>query len=91
MSEPKEQNNQNQTTEEISYEPMVRQAPKQGKKNFGQLQRAGQPTGKNAPKRLGRIQNRQFFDSAEYVMSKDAQKKEDSEIKETDFVQVSGK
>ena len=90
MSE-QQQNQTNENVEEVTYEPMVRQAPKQGKKNFGQLQRAGQTSGKNAPKRLGRIQNRQFFDSAEYVMNKDAQKKEDSEIKESDFVQVTDK
>ena len=91
MSEPTQnQNQQNEQQPEIEVQTMHRQAPKTGTKNFGNLQRAGQPMNRTQPKRLGRIQNRQFFDSAEYVMSKDAQKKDDADIKESDFVQVSG-
>ena len=93
MSQEQQKPQQQQPEEhqiEVQAETMHRQAPRAGGKNFGGLVRAGQPGGKTTPTRLGRIQNRQFFDSAEYVMKKDAQKKEDSEIQESDFIKVSG-
>ena len=64
--------------EEVQCETIQRQAPKTGKKNFGQLARGGKQGGANPQTRLGRMQNRQYFDSAEYSLHKDAVKKDEN-------------
>ena len=66
--------------DEVQIETFQRQAPKTAKKNFGALQRNANPK-TNTTSRLGKNPGRQYFDSAEYSLHKDAAKKE--EPKET--------
>ena len=61
--------------EEIKVETFQRQQPKTGKKVYGRLQ-SKQNTQTNQS-RLGKNPGRQFFDSAEYSLHKDATKKEE--------------
>ena len=66
----------NDNTEGIQVETMHRTQPKQPQKNFGNLAKG--PNKKNQIN--GRLQQhqRQYFDSAEYSMNKDHQKKEEN-------------
>ena len=70
------------TQPEIQCESMHRTAAKQPKKNFGNLARGTRPQ-VNAHSRLGHMPTRQYFDSAEYSLSKEAQRKEEVKEEET--------
>ena len=62
--------------DEVQIETFQRSAPKTAKKNFGALQSKQNPK-TNATSRLGKNPGRQYFDSAEYSLHKDAAKKEE--------------
>ena len=67
---------------EVSSEPMHKQSVQRPKKNFGSLGCQQNRTGNKAQSRLG-TSSRQYFDSAEYSLTKEreAHKKEEGEVK----------